>query len=105
MSSSLKTLVLVFVALIVSAALGCRCLKEPEIPVEPVIRNKLPHEYLKSSDLPASWDWRNINGTNYCSKVMTQQSPAVCGSCWAEAATGNYFFIYCFYNFYLLRNY
>lgn len=77
------------VAWLVTSSLACRCLKEPETPVELVVNSPLPHQYLRSSDLPAAWDWRNVNGTNYCSKVMTQQSPAVCGSCWAEAATGN----------------
>ncbi len=56
--------------------------------VPQVIKSARPHEYLKMTDLPAKFDWRNVNGTNYCSKVLTQQSPSVCGSCWAEAATG-----------------
>jgi len=57
-------------------------------PIETVVNSPLPHTYLKSSDLPEAWDWRNVNGTNYCSKVLNQKNPAVCGSCWAEAATG-----------------
>lgn len=56
--------------------------------IEPVVKSPLPHEYVKASELPDRWDWRNVNGTNFCSKVLTQQSPVVCGSCWAEAATG-----------------
>ena len=54
-------------------------------PVEEQIKSPLPHTYLKENDLPKSFDWRNVNGTNYASRVLNQQSPNVCGSCWAEA--------------------
>jgi len=56
--------------------------------VKEVIRTPRPHTYLKASDLPSAWDWRNINGTNYCNHVYSQETPNLCGSCWAEAATG-----------------
>jgi hypothetical protein len=56
--------------------------------VSTVVTSPLPHTYLKASDLPAAWDWRNINGSNYCGKVLSQTNPNVCGSCWAEASTG-----------------
>ena len=51
-------------------------------------RSPRPHTYVRSKDLPLNFDWRSVNGTNYASHVITQQSPNVCGSCWAEAATG-----------------
>lgn len=57
--------------------------------VEGKIYSRQPREYLRESDLPTVFDWRNVNGTNFCSKVLTQMAPSVCGSCWAEAATGN----------------
>lgn len=44
-----------------------------------------PHAVL---DIPANWDWRNVGGKSLVSNVLTQQNPHVCGSCWAEAATG-----------------
>ena len=72
----------------VGAVAGCKCYVPFEGKIEERITSRLPHSYLKESDLPAAHDWRNVNGTNYCSKVLTQQNPAVCGSCWAEAATG-----------------
>lgn len=78
------------------ASKGYKPFKEP---VKEVVKSPRPHTYLKASDLPDRWDWRNVNGTNYCSKVLTQQSPNVCGSCWAEAATGMLFSWKTFCNF------
>jgi len=82
--------VVIFLAFI-QDGLACKCYIRPEQPIESHVVSALPHSYLKSTDLPAAWDWRNVNGTNYCSKVLTQQNPHVCGSCWAEAATGKNF--------------
>lgn len=80
---------LVVVCAMVSSVWGWG-FKKPEGPLEPVVTTRMPHEYLKVTDVPSRWDWRNVNGTNYVAKVMTQQNPAVCGSCWAEAATGKF---------------
>jgi len=57
-------------------------------PVKELVLSRMPHTYLSADDLPTNFDWRNVNGTNYASKVLTQQNPSVCGSCWAEASTG-----------------
>jgi len=83
----LMMLLSVFV-LVITVCESCKCYIKSEEPVKPVIKSPQSYTYLKASDLPSTWDWRNINGTNYCGNTLTQQNPNVCGSCWAEASTG-----------------
>lgn len=56
--------------------------------VDEVVLSAMPHTYLSGEDLPEAFDWRNVNGTNFCTRVLNQKNPNVCGSCWAEAVTG-----------------
>ena len=56
--------------------------------VEHKVTSPMPHTYLSAANIPNNWDWRNVNGTNLCSRTLNQKNPAVCGSCWAEAVTG-----------------
>jgi cathepsin X len=54
-----------------------------------LIKTPKPQTYIKSSDLPESFSWGNVNGTNYLTLARNQHIPTYCGSCWAFGTTSS----------------
>ena len=48
---------------------------------------RIPLEPVK--DLPDTYIWNNVNGTNFLTNIKNQHLPQYCGSCWAQAATSS----------------
>jgi cathepsin X len=79
-----------FLSLVVLFVYVCTC----EARARGIVRFPEPIETVEYTyrpiltEFPPNFDWRNINGTNYCSRTLTQKAISICGSCWAEALTG-----------------
>lgn len=58
-----------------------------------VVTSPRPEDYLRTEDLPESWDWRSVKvaddapPVHFTTRVRNQFLPLWCGSCWAHAAT------------------
>merc|ERR1719313_2637003 len=47
------------------------------------------HESIRVADVPASFFWGDVNGTNYLTESRNQHIPQYCGSCWAFGTTSS----------------
>lgn len=67
-------------------------LRDPNGPYEHIVSPR-PHEEpsFLASDLPAVFDWRNVNGHDYTSGNLMQHAPGpdYCGACYAFATTSH----------------
>ena len=68
--------------------LGCS-VKKTDLLLKEVKTGPMAWDVINQKDLPANFDWRNVNGTNYASWTFNQHIPIYCGSCWAQAATAS----------------
>jgi len=65
----------------------CRSQEKVDWSKRQIVTSPLPHEIVNVVDLPTSWDWRNVNNTNFATWNKNQHIPQYCGSCWAQALT------------------
>ena len=54
-----------------------------------VVRDPLPHETVLRANVPDSFDWGNVKGLSFLTRVGNQMLPRGCGSCWAFSTAGS----------------
>ena len=67
----------------ISKEIPCPCLNKPFRIDEPVDSCEVYEKTLMN--LPPSWDWRNVNGSDWTTPIKDQEQDK-CGSCWAFGA-------------------
>lgn len=66
---------------------GCRRVQKTTFKNGPRNPEVNSWDQVDQSELPANWDWRNMEGVNYLSWNKNQHIPIYCGSCWAQGTT------------------
>eukprot|EP00164_Ancoracysta_twista_P004987 GFYU01006789.1.p1 GENE.GFYU01006789.1~~GFYU01006789.1.p1 ORF type:complete len:355 (-),score=99.03 GFYU01006789.1:591-1655(-) len=75
---------------ITSFASGCSWQHEYDESRFPTVGREilLSQPPAQNDDLPANWDWRDVDKQSFVTQVYTQLAEFPCGSCWALSATG-----------------
>lgn len=54
--------------------------------IKEYIISPLPYTYLRTIQLPKSFNWNNYNGRSFLTHMLNQHLPHYCGSCWDHGA-------------------
>ena len=55
-------------------------------PTQNRYRQPLPITYIDPEELPDNFNWGDVNGKSYLTRILNQHIPQYCGSCWAHAS-------------------
>ena len=82
-----------FVVLLSALCLGVIAKYKPCNVIDPSLwygpQRPAPHHNLGAvkQEFPQNFDWGNVNGVNYLTRIKNQKIPIYCGSCWAQSTT------------------
>lgn len=53
------------------------------------VHSALPHTTMTEGDIPEEWNWADMKGLSFITRVGNQMQPRGCGSCWAFSTSGS----------------